>query len=333
MSLIPFKNQSLYESLFKHTHCIMLMIDPDNGRILDANPAALSFYGYSEKEMQSMKISDINILSEKDIRKEIRNARFNHRNHFNFRHRLKNGDIRDVEVYSSPISFENGQILFSVIHDVSDKKLALENLQKNESTIRGMLNATGSLVYLFDTRLTIINLNIPGALLFDKSPEEMIGQNFRLFFSKDEFSNLEELVREVIENQNPISYRKEKKGRCFDVNLYPVFNEQDQVDRICVFANDITELKKTEKLLAAVETTGAVCHEMNQPLQVILGNLELLRLSLKEDDPKIAMIDTILAHVDRLGRITKKLTHITRYETKDYVKGTIFDIDKSSGEI
>ncbi len=330
MSLNPLNHQSVYESLFKNSYSIMLIIDPETGKILDANLAALKFYQYSQKEILTLKMSEINTLSEKEIQSEMENARLNKRNYFNFRHRLKTGDIKDVEVYSGPIEFQDKKVLYSIIHDISDKKLSQETLKKSESTIRAMINATRSLVYLFDIQGDIINLNIPGALLFDKRPDEMIGKNFKTFFGEQDFSKLSLLVDEVVENQDPISYQKERRGRYFDVHLYPVFNESDQVDRICVFANDITDLKKTEKVFAAIETAGGICHEMNQPLQVILGNLELLRINLEEDDPNQNLINTALLQTEKLGRITKKLAHITHYETKGYIKGTIFDIDKSS---
>ena len=193
-----------------------------------------------------------------------------------------------------------------------------------------MINATNSLVYLFDIEGIIINLNTPGALLFNKSPQEMIGKNFKKFFGGNDFSGLKMLVDEVAKTHNPISYQKDRDGRYYDVNLYPVLNESNHVDGICVFANDITDLKKTEKVVAAVETAGGICHEMNQPLQVILGNLELLKLNIGDDDPNIDLINKVLSQTEKVGMITKKLTNITRHETKQYLKGTIFDIDKSS---
>ena len=86
----------------------------------------------------------------------------------------------------------------------------------------------------------------------------------------------------------------------------------------------------SEKVMAAIETAGAVCHEMNQPLQVILGNLEILKMNLKEDDPNLDIVQSLMTQTEKLGNITKQLTNITRYETKSYIRGTIFDIDRSS---
>ena len=221
-------------------------------------------------------------------------------------------------------------MLCSIIHDITHRKLAEDNLRKSESMIRAMIDATTSLVYLFDLKGTILDMNQAGARLFKKTSEEMIGKNFKFFFKDIDYSRLSWLVRQVKDTKKSVSYQRIRDDRYYDVSLYPVFNKKEEVTRVCVFAKDITDLKQTEKVLAAIETAGAICHEMNQPLQVILGNLELLKMNIEENDPNHKFINALMAQTDRLGKITQKLTHITRYETKEYIKGTIFDIDKST---
>ncbi|HGY12311.1 MAG TPA: PAS domain S-box protein [Desulfobacterales bacterium] len=330
MSPDTIQGQAVYKSLFENSCSIMLMINPDSGAILDANKAAQEFYLYSKNELLGMPISKINTLSKKDIKKEIKKAKLQKRNYFNFSHRLKNGKIRDVEVYSCPIEFENKKVLYSIIHDITEKKQAMENLKKSESTIRAMINVTNNLVYLSDRKGIIINLNKPAALLFNKTPREMIGKNFKLFFGENDFSRLRMMATEVFKTQKPINYQRDRDKRYLDIHLYPVFNDENHVDMLCTFINDITDVRKTQKVFAAIETAGGICHEMNQPLQVILGSLELLKLNLGKDDPNINLVNRVFSQTEKLGMITKKLTHITRYETKEYLKGTIFDIEKSS---
>ena len=330
MSPDQIKKQILYQSLFENAFSTMLIVDPETGVILDANKAAAAFYGYTREELAGMNISEINTMSETQIKKEMQKTKAKERNYFHFRHRMKSGQIKDVEVYSGPIDYDDKKVLCSIIHDISEQKEAQKTLRKSESTVRAMINATKSLVYLFDIDGNIINLNNPGALLFNKSPQEMIGQNFKAFFGENDFSRLRMMVNEVVETHEPISYQKDRDNRYFDVHLYPVFNSGNEVDRICVFANDITDLKMSEKVMAAIETAGGICHEMNQPLQVILGNLEILKLNLEEDDPNYEVVEALMTQTEKLGEITKKLTNITRYETKAYIKGTIFDIDNSS---
>ena len=90
-------------------------------------------------------------------------------------------------------------------------------------------------------------------------------------------------------------------------------------------------LFKEEKLRGVLEIAGAVCHELNQPLQVISGISELLLMENFEDNRQHSDIRKIRDQVFRMAEITKKLMGITRYSAKDYVgKTMIFDIDKAS---
>ncbi len=92
------------------------------------------------------------------------------------------------------------------------------------------------------------------------------------------------------------------------------------------------KLSVKEKLQGALEMAGAVCHEMNQPLQGISGYSELLMSDMREDDPHYRIIQKIKQQTDRLGNITSKLMRITRYERKKYLddRSHIIDIDKAS---
>ncbi len=325
-----YDNSTIYESLFENSSSIMLIVNPKTGAILDANHAALKFYQYSKKEIVKLNLSDINTLSSEEINHLMENAGNRVQNQFQFCHRLKNNEIKYVEVYSGPITFDNQKALYSIVHDITRLRQAQKTLKESERTIRAMINATKSLVYLFDTDGVLIQINKPGAMLFDKHPKEMIGENFKIFFEENDYSRIKSMVDEVAKNHQPINYQKTLNERFYDVNLHPVFNKSKQVDRVCAFANDITDIKKTEKVFTAIETAGGICHEMNQPLQVIVGNLELLKMNIDPADPNMKFVENVILQAEKLGLITKKLTHITHYETKAYVQGTIFDIDRSS---
>jgi sigma-B regulation protein RsbU (phosphoserine phosphatase) len=89
-------------------------------------------------------------------------------------------------------------------------------------------------------------------------------------------------------------------------------------------------LVEREKLQVIFEMTGAICHELSQPMQAISGNSELILMSIKENNPFYRNIKTIKEQVDRMGNITQKLKQVTRYKTKDYINSKIIDIDYAS---
>ena len=111
-----------YESFFENDSIIMMIIDPENGKIIDANQAAVNFYGWSREKLKSMNISEINMFSETQIKEEMNSARRKNKKFFNFIHQDKAGDIKDVEVYSQPINFGDRDLLYSIIHEKNSIK-------------------------------------------------------------------------------------------------------------------------------------------------------------------------------------------------------------------
>ncbi|MCJ7771764.1 MAG: transcriptional regulatory, partial [Desulfobacterales bacterium] len=82
-----------------------------------------------------------------------------------------------------------------------------------------------------------------------------------------------------------------------------------------------------------LEMAGAVCHELNQPMQTISGYTETLLKDLSKTDTAFDRLEKVMEEITRMGTITKKLMRITKYETKDYLQGIkIVDIDKASDE-
>ena len=87
------------------------------------------------------------------------------------------------------------------------------------------------------------------------------------------------------------------------------------------------EKYEKERLQGVLEMAGAVCHEINQPLQAIIGYSELLLMNTEDDRAKdTESLATIQSQAARIGEITKKLSGITRYRTVDY-SGTTRIVD------
>jgi PAS domain S-box-containing protein len=107
--------------LFQNHQSIFLLVNPDNGKIVQANKSASDFYGYSQEELESMNIYDINILSKDEIILDMQDASKHNRNIFTFPHRLKNGETKTVEVHSTNIETAQGTFLFSIIFDITEK--------------------------------------------------------------------------------------------------------------------------------------------------------------------------------------------------------------------
>jgi len=90
------------------------------------------------------------------------------------------------------------------------------------------------------------------------------------------------------------------------------------------------KMREREKLQGVLEMAGAVCHELNQPLQVVSGFSEMLLLDMDPDEKNYEALKTIKEGVDRIGALTRKIMGITQYKAKPYLESRIIDIEQSS---
>jgi CheY-like chemotaxis protein len=90
------------------------------------------------------------------------------------------------------------------------------------------------------------------------------------------------------------------------------------------------KLAEEEKLKGVLETAGGICHELNQPLQYVLGTIQLLMMDIQPGDPIYDHLDAIRLRVEQMGDMTRKLADITSFKTRKYVGGSvILDVEKS----
>ncbi len=120
----------IYHALFEMNGAVKLLLDPEDGTIVDANPAAARFYGWSESELRKKRITDITILDSAEVLAEMVKAKEGSRERFYFRHRLADGSERDVEVYSNPIVLEGRTYLHSIVHDITERRRDEERIRQ-----------------------------------------------------------------------------------------------------------------------------------------------------------------------------------------------------------
>ena len=103
-------------------------------------------------------------------------------------------------------------------------------------------------------------------------------------------------------------------------------------DRKAYKSNLARERVEEEKLRGVIEMAGAVSHEITQPLMILSGYSELLLEDLPETSPHYGNALNVKKQADRLGRMSHKLTRITRYRTRAYLDGSIIDLDRAAEE-
>lgn len=244
------ESEKRFRSIFENNHAVMLIIEPSSGMIVDANPAAASYYGYSEDQLKAMNIADINTLSTEAVQEEMRLARLRKRNHFNFRHRLASGEVREVEVFSGPVHDKSTQLLYSIVHDITDRRKTEQRLKLFERIVA----SSPDLISLVDREYRYRMVNDAYLTWFKKTREELLGTQVSNVLGDDFFATVvkpkldKTFEGETLRTESSISLPD--RGYVHFAGMYhPVMNYQGEVEFVSVTSRDISDRKEHEEAL------------------------------------------------------------------------------------
>ncbi len=209
-----------YSALFANSCMPMVILDPVNGRIVDANILALDFYGWDKATFTAMTITEVNTLAPEKVRQEMALAASSHRSYFEFQHRLASGEIRDVEVFSRPVTFDGKPYLMSAIHDVSQRKVLQTQVHSAQTLTQSFIDHLPGVAFVKDSdlRLTLVNRQL-GALL-GVPPESLIGKTAHDIFPPEFADKLTEMDREVLSQGGTRRYDEAYNGRHSEASLF-----------------------------------------------------------------------------------------------------------------
>ncbi|MBF0525466.1 MAG: PAS domain S-box protein [Deltaproteobacteria bacterium] len=321
-------SEELYRSMFENNRAVKLLIEPGTGLIVDANPAACNFYGYTRDQFQTMQITDINMLPREQVLAKIKLAGTEQKNYFIFRHRVATGEIRDVEVYSGPIDIKGRTLLYSIIHDITDRQQAETALQESKRAYDEMVARVPVGIYKF-------RITPEGHMAFDYvSPRfcEIIGLKsedaledsktaFALVHPEDmqHFVEANEAARKtaepflwegrfVIKGQvrfihiESVPKILENGGIVWTGTLQDITDEKRaEADRI-ELEHRLQQAKKAESL---GRMAGAVAHNFNNILGVVIGNLELAMYELSQESESRTCVAQAMKAAGKAAEISR----------------------------
>jgi PAS domain S-box-containing protein len=310
------ESEERYRSLFKNNHSVMLLVDPESADIVDANPAAVSFYGWSFEALTGKKITDINTLSNEQVFQKMGKAKTEQRRTFNFQHLLANGEIRDVEVFSGPIKVHGKDLLYSIIHDISKRKRAEEALRKREEEyhrlyklMRLMADNMPDLIWAkdMDGRYMFVNQAMCDKMIMCDCPDKAIGMTDMVIAEQERNAGYENTFGKIRVNSDAVI--QERKVACrileegfvrnkylvLDVHKAPFFNENREIIGTVGSGRDVTNEKKVERALKEREIELARknlrLEELNSALKILLE---------KRDGDKKVLEEKVLMNIKNL---------------------------------
>ena len=120
------ESEKSFRVMFEKHSAVKLVIEPGSGKIINANQAAADFYGWSLDELRGMNIQQITQLTPEELKSNLEKAKTSKQNEFQVRHKRADGLQRDIELFSNNIEIDGKNILYAIIHDITDRKQAAE---------------------------------------------------------------------------------------------------------------------------------------------------------------------------------------------------------------
>ncbi|MCG2577010.1 PAS domain S-box protein [Dechloromonas sp. XY25] len=250
------QSEARFRHFFEKNSSVMLLIDPSCGAIKEANEAAVAYYGYPLARLLGMSITEINTLSPEAVVQEMQAARREVRGHFLFRHRLASGEVRDVEVYSTPIQTTASPLLFSIIHDITERRHAEEMLRKLSVAVE----QSPASVVITDPEACIQYVNRRFSEVTGYDADEAIGQNPRLLQSgmtdHDIYLRLwNNLTSGQVWKGELLNKRKNGEFYWEESHVAPVRDASGAVTHYVAVKIDITQRKQAELALQQSDET------------------------------------------------------------------------------
>ncbi len=262
-----------YRQMFELHGLPKLIIDPENGRILDANPAAGQFYGYAVAVLKTLTIFDINLSPLDEVQTKMAKAAATTMLSCEFIHRGANGVPRNVEIFTGPVESEGKHLLYSIITDITEKQRAkgalqeahdlLEvrvvertaELEKVMNRLEAIFNHSGDAILLLDIDQGIQQANHAFDTLFAGTGGTYIGRQLSSFFQPQRAIDLAATIAEVVrthQTHHVEAQATQADGTHFDVeiSIAPVNRSARAVTNIVCIIRDITERKKAELVIA-----------------------------------------------------------------------------------
>lgn len=311
-----------YELLAAYSRDIILFRRRNDGRILEANAAACTAYGYEREELLKLTIHDLRAPGAKELTSDLIAEADAHGVLFESVHRRREGSAFPVEVGSRGATIDGADVLISVVRDVTERK-------KAEEALRAALDLAEWLGRFPEENPTpVVRVSGDGSVLYRNSAAAEL-PGWACEVGSPAPDALLPLIRQAMAEKRPAQHEVDFGRRLFSVVLTP-FDAEGYTN---IYGHDITARKQAEdalrakneeirtmsrqlwqsaKLATMGELAASIAHELNNPLATVSLHVESMLGQTGPDEPRSQALKVVEQEVDRMANLVANLLQFSR---------------------
>ncbi len=243
------ESEERFRNLFQENYALMFLTDPADGRIVDVNNATVNYYGWDREELLNMKIYQIDMMPHQNLKKILDNASINRQNHFETKHKLADGSVHDMEIFSSSIYVNNKLFRHSIVYDITAKKQAEEKIHLLAHAVEN----TEEGICILDLNKRLIFVNDAFTNIYGYGRDEILNKHIKILMPEYNADEQYEAVRSAtwLHGWSGELISRKKDGTNFPIYLSTstVADDTNIPYAVVGIFMDITDRVKREKEL------------------------------------------------------------------------------------
>jgi len=322
------KSERKYRTIYDAPTDAIFILDPETGRILDANKAMLMMFGYKKDEVVNLTFARLSSgeppFTQQEANKRIARASKKGWQFFEWLAKKSNGEFFWVEISLRRTDIEDQKQIIAIVRNVHIRKMAEQGLASEKEQLAITLRSIGDGVITTDVNCRIILMNRMAQKLTGWRQEEVAGRIisdvFRLFHQEtgEPAENPAATIVSsglIVEPTEEIILEARNGSRKNIMISGAPINDMNSVrtGAVIVF-RDITEKKKLEEELFRINKlesvgvlAGGIAHDFNNILTAILGNISLAKQHPKDQDMTVSLLDKTEQAALRAKGLTSQL--------------------------
>ncbi len=321
--------QRRYQLMMQTARDVVLLVALD-GRIMEANEAALAFYGYSREELLGMKIFALRRPETGgQVREQMERAR-REGVLFETEHRRRDGRWLPVEVSSRAVMVDGAEMLMSIIRDISERKQAQLELWKSEERFRALVEKAADVFLIIEPTGLITYVSPAIAHMTGRQPRELMGHHFGEHVRREELPAVGAVLAQILsepERAARLEVHVQHKDGSWRVlaGVGTNFLTHPAIQGIVINCQDVTlrdtlerQVRRAQKMEAIGTLAGGIAHDFNNMLFAIMGFTTIVQRRVK-DAKTLADLEQVMTASRRSAELVNQLLLFSREGEKTFV--------------